>query len=1270
MPTTDFLLTHRELETQAHWSDLAQSEEVLASHVIRVPQISTNAHSAKDGTSLRDSKNKAKQFLTFNGKTVVVKDTFVYSNKGFKSLNQAQLLQDVYYIHDFGDLQQWLIYYISKPLIGTPDPIDRYLSPSNLFESGENEAQHSIPKKKDITSLDDILRHFPPIGRHMQAGLDDLFADFRSEVEADFVDRLVRPQQTAPPTPTKAERPRYPRSLGSVSSLSTVAGSSTLKLKERDTSSAGSRLRDALERLVVSAIELFQGMDKSQLSLLGNTTSLSGPQVERLIERHVTEHFHGTILFPRICDLRREEDEDLESDTKQMTELDISQVGISTDHGQRQRKELLTRLTKGVSSFKKMETAHGPQSMLEILVETEKIIMTEAIDATDNPSTTTEMTREKPDLSILTNADLLVSMLLLVVIKSQASHLHAVLLYMSDFVFVGDNETGETGYALSTFEAVLSYISSNCMGLKKASRANRSLWRASKKGDLPALKRMLESDEAAVEDTGLDAQENEMKQSDTDRHSVNGDVLSASPKFVSPALPSRSGLAHVFPFQAQTRNGLELPSKPKKHVSMEVRSMSSSSGRSLSHTSTLMSSLSVNQETSIQQVCRTTDLHGNSALRMAIDHGQANTLQYLLSHEHVFVPHAVLEDSNNEDTSLLSAAVQVGDRKVIGILVDFLLQTAESESSLREYLRRKDCHGRTSAHYLFNAPFLIDQLSTRLPWQSKDKNGQTPLLAVCRSYDHDDYQSMVHAALSAASRSQEDGEPLHLDMHTDSKQNTLLHVANSPKILRRLLQACDSNPNAKNDKHFTPLMVASKFARLDSVRVFFGDERTDLQARDQRGLTAVELAKDDEVRNRIDDMVLLSTDPGPDGRITTIVRSLFVEDSSIRLVLKSGAPNADSTITVTTSRRSLNDFENLARWLSLEHPASWLPLITTMNTSASKDLSNYFRTPFQLPSRPSRAVLRDIQLRLDAFLQSLLTHPTFSTHEMVWEFFLVPDINQSMLAERAHLKAMARVENLREDYSPPLGTDAFPEVRLFASHASDQVRAVHNALLSTFRQANAIRNITTDLCNAHRLTWPHISRILERHPSLGEHNSAYDKYVNTFEMTSPESSPWALLHYSLHSALSTASSLLVALGRPGELINQLLDLQSQVLRHNAAVGRSQRWPSALGLLDETRSRVMAEGLEKVGKIRAEMEILGCELRYTRGTVAGELAGWQDGHAKQLKGGLRSFARGMVVRERERLEGIKRAGRQIGVGTGEFRSERHVKVVEGIQLDRP
>lgn len=40
------------------------------------------ANQAKDLGSFRETRGKAKQFTTANGRTVIVKDAFVYSNKG------------------------------------------------------------------------------------------------------------------------------------------------------------------------------------------------------------------------------------------------------------------------------------------------------------------------------------------------------------------------------------------------------------------------------------------------------------------------------------------------------------------------------------------------------------------------------------------------------------------------------------------------------------------------------------------------------------------------------------------------------------------------------------------------------------------------------------------------------------------------------------------------------------------------------------------------------------------------------------------------------------------------------------------------------------------------------------------------------------------------------------------------------------------------------------------------------------------------------------
>ena len=71
--------------------------------------------------------------------------------------------------------------------------------------------------------------------------------------------------------------------------------------------------------------------------------------------------------------------------------------------------------------------------------------------------------------------------------------------------------------------------------------------------------------------------------------------------------------------------------------------------------------------------------------------------------------------------------------------------------------------------------------------------------------------------------------------------------------------------------------------------------------------------------------------------------------------------------------------------------------------------------------------------------------------------------------------------------------------------------------------------------------------------------------------------------------------------------------------------------------------------------REELRVLGCELSYTQRTVAGELAGWQEAHVRMGKRAIRGLVEGMVMRERERLEGMKRAVRGLGIGLGCERS---------------
>lgn len=900
------------------------------------------------------------------------------------------------------------------------------------------------------------------IARQMQAGLEGIFKDFHKEMN----DRasLTHPKSNSKPPRRTSRSSSHSGGNGSIRSRYSNGNLNSPSAATLNTDDEENHLRRALEAAVTSAIDLFQSVDKQQLSFLGATTELTGPAVERLIERYITEQLHDTVLFPFLCNSRALDDLELDSHIHHMEHIDVSQVGITIEDGREGKNHLMNRLTRGTEEFRKLGVAGSPQQMMDILLATQKAITASQPSFNDKGyygSQDDGAVSEKPTFVMTINADTLVSLLLVVVIRSQVRYLQARLTYIRNYVFIEDVESGEMGYALSTFEAVLSYLATDSGGLRKASRQNSRLWSAIRKGDLQEVQTILEpSEELNRQSTSSDFMYHDQKRFDDQGMSSEEEDSSARhgnkeyekqavfEKTVQ-ATTEASSLGHVFPFQSRPEaHDIESSVRKMKRVTMDMSTLPGFSEYSF-HSQTASRTSTINSkgngpegDISRETLSQTQNSRGDSILMMAVESRQPAVLEYLLSLEHFFPINAVLVDSNNEETTLLSAAIQLAHPELIDIILRRVVQMRDKKMML-EYFSKMDIRGRTMAHYLFNAPYLISRFGDILPWKQKDKNGQTPLLALCRSYDHPNYLKMVNDALRFATQSQTDHLPLHVHRHVDSKGNTLLHAVNEPQLALTLLRHCDSDPNAPNDKRFTPLMVASKYGRVDMVRAFFSDPRVDLSAREYRGLTAVELAKDDDMRNRIDDMVLVSNIPAADGRVTAVVRSLFVEDCSIRLIIKSAVRNKNGTIGVTTCRRSLVDFENLARWLSVEHPASWIPSIFN------------FRSPFQIPSKPSRAVLQDIQIRLDGFLKVMLAHSTFSTHELLWEFVLFPEIQPEMMAERSKKKTEIRGEKIKEEFKP---VDDIREVEDFVSHARETIRSVNHSTKSVTRRAINIRN--------------------------------------------------------------------------------------------------------------------------------------------------------------------------------------------------------------------
>lgn len=1266
VPTTEVLLRSKDRDTNTTYADLAGTEEFLASHVLRVPgggaSIGNNGSGSNGGSgsvsgrggtkdgggSVRESKGKAKQYSTINGRTVVVKDSFVYSNKGFRTLNQAQLLVDAIFYPDAPDGQQWLVYYISRPLLGVyhatpiipalisdePSKERKRLLAEATADATPVDAGAPTPKKKEIKTFSDLLAQFPMISRQMQNGLERIIREFVSTNDTP----LPKPKSRRSSMSSQLSGPSISDSVSSIKS--SLSGTSLIHPTSIELEPEEQALRTSLETAIITAIDLFQNVDKQQLSLLGTNTDLTGPAVERLMERYVTEQVHDQTLFPRVCAMRRPEDSDLGSKIRKMADIDIAQVGVPIPDGMRGKRALAAQLAKGVEAFKKMGVASSPQEMLEILLATQKAITT--TEAFSKQDTDRALGSEAP-APLTINADILVSMLLIVVIRSGVRHLHSRLLYMRYFIFIDEVESGEQGYALATMEAVLAHLSGGAKALRKASKRNRLLWQAVKTGDVQAV-------EAILQPCMLPDDASTLAESPTasDHGMSDDEELSASPlggdgadmeqslrnvsRSIDFAAPNGS-LHHVFPFQKPPTPPPEHAThKITKHVSMaslpRSHSVSSAySSRSHSRNKSIDSegSTSLGGDLSVEKLAQTQDAEGNSVLMMAVESGRKDAMSLLLGMPAHFRASFILEDANNDSATLLSVAVQSGNVDVTGELIRYVELNA-SEEELRSYLAIQDSKGRCVAHYLFHQPHLIRRFGKKLPWRLKDKIGQTPLFALCRSYDHEHYHSMVGEALALATATQGDGQPLHLDDHVDAKGNTLLHIVNDMALTIKMLRHCDSDVNAANDKRFTPLMVGSKYGRIDLVRALFGDPRADMTLKDIRGLTAVELAKDDDVRNRIDDLILLSSPAGKDGRMTTVVRSFFVEDGTMRLVLKSGAPNANGSVTVTTCMRSVADFENLARWLSVECPASWLP--SQFNLPS----------PFLIPSRPSRTILRDIQIRLDNFFHTLLTHGTFATHELVWEFFLVPDIDADMLSERTNRKAEARVENVKDDYEPVTDTQG---VENFVAFAREQVRGVTQSTKKAIRATNRQRMLSNDLSDAQQLASSALSTLAFLPQS---YITGFERYTKL--LIPSESSPLARLYYALHAIHSSSSAIQLATNRPTYLIGSMAQSQRAIDKSKNSISRSNRWTPNLGIFEDAKRAVEVEAWDKAAKARREMESLGCELAYTQQTIASELAVWQDEHVKSGKAMLKTLARETIVRERAKLEGMKRALREV------------------------
>lgn len=1063
--------------------DMCLNEDFVASHIIQVSSMARNYQ-------------RTRYFGTINRKTVNIKDGCVHTHKGFKHAIKSRIVKEyVFYPASpfFPFNTQFIVYEIDHPLVGicelsaevSPTVSSRYQL-SGVLESPkskqENDASVWSPQ-----SFERMLMSYPGLYRQLMVVVITIVEQFdcsRCETEEDLISYF--------------------------------------------------------DSAVGTAISALQACDKSQLSSMATQYELSGDDIANLIYRFV-EISVSSKLWKQLVLVRKVNDQNTRHAIDRIKNVDISQIGLKETGAGRTQEELFKfdkLVWNATKELEKIKAAHGSEPKLNILLSVLKILGSGQIESPKAGQTVSSSRNEESkevsssavekNKGTIVSADILVSLLILVALRSGLDYIDSEIFYIQNFSHQ-DTQSGQIGYALMTFEAVLFHISSEVERLQKYSSANGELWNCVRDtSSLESLKHKIEE------------------------------------------------IKNEFP-----------PSE-------------------------------------FEAILKSRTKHGESLLMLSIANKNPKALSYLIESE-MFPTEFLIGDANELGKSLLVAAVQSEEHESIAEILGILLSLSTDEQ--REYLARPDYWNRTVGHYFFNAPWLIPKISSLIDWNFKDINGQTPLYALCRCYDHQDYQRLLELGLEGWKKSVSDLDTLD---HTDSKGNSLLHIVRSREAVDKIIEL-GADINWPNEKGMTPIMIYTKFSRIAEIQSIALQSMLDLQRTDYRGSRCLDMARDQETAELLDSLVLLRSRPMVENKRIVVSRSRF-QDNELKFLIVIQEENSDQTII----SRSINDFQFLQKWLSYENPFSWIPNV------------RFNRSPYESSMKISRQIVRELEIRLNAFLRSLLLHPVFGNHELLWEFLVLPEVYQQDVIERSRQKLESRKERqYGEEVSYSKSDLDF--ILTFLEHARQQVTNMATIIQRLATMAIQLKNKEYDLSDAFRTFHTKLCELnfLKSNtkvifPELSLTTEYYDDYRNE-------------LAINLSVLSDSTQSVISAIGVPLGLISQLEDqahiLEELELRHSKGANK-QGW-TGLNLFPEKQKKQQQQLEDRIYALHNEMQRVSMDIKTGHVAVASELGGYHEMREKELFNIVEQFGRNILIREKENHSRLSRA-------LAKFKTCRHVQ----------
>ncbi|RUS19351.1 hypothetical protein BC937DRAFT_87626 [Endogone sp. FLAS-F59071] len=582
-----------------------------------------------------------------------------------------------------------------------------------------------------------------------------------------------------------------------------------------------------------------------------------------------------------------------------------------------------------------------------------------------------------------------------------------------------------------------------------------------------------------------------------------------------------------------------------------------------------------------------------------------------------------------------------------------LLKRLAQVASL-EVLNARDNAGRTVFHLLDDphvAQILIDR-GVEPDWVDDEANRRwTPLLA----WASEGRTEMVRFLV---------GLPDEMVQKTrvDSLGRTAMHLAceaGNVDCVRALLECAEILRviNERNEANGgTALHIAAgwwkkrgntvedEVQREMAIVGMLVEAGADPDVRDWDGVRAVEEAEDEGVKDLLDDCSLFRRPVKESGgRVCAVTRASFDPANPMKAteyVVKSGVPPSPTTI--TTVRRTLDDFCFLRQQLAYEHPESCIPT-----------LDDFLESPWLvLDARvggapvPSAAVMATSVRRLDRFLNYLVEHPALSMHELLWEFMLVNEIQRAQIQARSQGKRDLALERIQDEYSSALEDPAHEEK--YFVYARETVIQLEKAVKEVLRRARTLQRCWQDLGAEMKL----LTQNMAKHPDFDfPDKMQYVRGLYKSSLAMSNKYPSDIVHVGdmLEDFSFVVKGTVSALQRPQGLLVELANIERQILRHNSNLKRPETWHELISTTD--RRRKLEEAEEQIALLQLQASALASRLNYSHQAVSDEMTHFQLRHTEELRDTLQNYARAQYEAEKGRLRDMMAVMEELGLAKG-------------------